>query len=245
MNHESGHPVALITGAGVRLGAATASLLHSSGYNVVIHCNRSRQPAESLAQTLNNARSNSAAVLQADLADDEQVLELGRQAIANWQRLDVLVNNASAFYPTPLDSITTDDWHTLFASNARAPLFLASAVARELKQQRGCIINISDLYARRGLSNHSIYTMAKAALESMTRSLARELAPDVRVNAVAPGAILWPPEVNLAEDTKDAIIAKSAVRRMGEPADIAQAVLFLVSNATYVTGQVLHVDGGR
>jgi len=245
MNHESGHPVALITGAGVRLGAATASLLHSSGYNVVIHCNRSRQPAESLAQTLNNARSNSAAVLQADLAVDEQVLELGRQAIANWQRLDVLVNNASAFYPTPLDSISTDDWHTLFASNARAPLFLASAVARELKQQRGCIINISDLYARRGLSNHSIYTMAKAALESMTRSLARELAPDVRVNAVAPGAILWPPEVNLAEDTKDAIIAKSAVRRMGEPADIAHAVLFLVRNATYVTGQVLHVDGGR
>lgn len=245
MNHESGHPVALITGAGVRLGAATASLLHSSGYNVVIHCNRSRQSAESLAQTLNTARPNSAAVLQADLVDDEQVLELGRQAIANWQRLDVLINNASAFYPTPLDSITADDWHMLFASNARAPLFLASAVARELKQQRGCVINISDLYARRGLSNHSIYTMAKAALESMTRSLARELAPDVRVNAIAPGAILWPTDENLAEDKKEAIIDKSALKRMGDPADIAHAVLFLARDASYVTGQVLHVDGGR
>jgi pteridine reductase len=245
MSRKSAYPVALVTGAGVRLGAASASLLHESGYNVVIHCNRSRQAADTLAGQLNAEREHSAVVLQANLGDDDQVHALGTNAIAAWNRLDVLVNNASAFYSTPLETITAEQWHELFASNARAPLFLAASVAWALKERQGCIINMTDLYARQGLTNHSIYTMAKSALEGMTHSLARELAPDVRVNAIAPGAILWPPDENQAEDKKDAIIEKSSLKRLGDPLDIAHAVLFLARDSSYMTGQVLHVDGGR
>lgn len=245
MIETTDRPVALVTGASVRLGAASATLLHTNGYNVVIHCHHSLKAADDLAGELNAARQDSACVLQADLSDMQAVRDLAEQAIAAWGRLDVLVNNASAFFPTPLESASQAQWDDLFASNARAPLFLASAVALELKRRHGCIVNMSDLYAGIGLSNHSIYTMAKAALEGMTRSLARELAPTVRVNAIAPGAILWPPDEGLAEDKKEAIIDKSFLKRMGDPADIANAVLFLVRDATYVTGQVLHVDGGR
>jgi len=238
-------PVALITGAAVRLGATTATLLHQHGYNLVIHCNHSVTAANALAEALNGQRQNSAVVLQADLADMTAVRHLGEAATDTWQRLDLLVNNASAFYPTPLADITLDDWDTLFASNAKGPLFLASATAAALKKQQGSIINITDLYARQGLRYHSIYTMAKAALEGMTRTLARELAPEVRVNGIAPGAILWPADENMAEEMKEAIISKTALGRLGDPLDIANAVLFLAQQATYMTGQVLHVDGGR
>lgn len=240
-----GAHIALITGAAVRLGAATARVLHGNGYRVVIHCNRSRDAADALAAALNAVRADTARVLQADLADSAAVTRLGEQAVAAWGRLDVLVNNASAFYPTPLAGITEAQWDDLFASNAKAPLFLARAVAGALKEQRGCIVNISDLYARHGLANHTIYTMAKAALEAMTRSLARELAPYVRVNGIAPGAILWPPGDVLPEEKQEAIIEKSSLKRMGEPADIANAVLFLATSGTYITGQILPVDGGR
>ena len=238
-------PVALITGAAVRLGAATAKLLHQNGFNIIIHCNRSIAEANLLAETLNAERDDSAQVLQADLADTSAVLKLGADAIAIWERLDVLVNNASAFYPTPLNEINEQQWDDLFASNARAPLFLAKAVAEALKNQQGCIINISDLYARRGLSNHSIYTMAKAAQEAMTRTLARELAPEVRVNGIAPGAILWPPGEELSEEKKQNIVEMSSLKKTGNEDDIANAVLFLIEQGSYITGQIIHVDGGR
>ncbi len=245
MNTTTTNPVALITGAAVRLGAATARLLHNNGYNIVIHCNRSTQAGNALASELNSLRGNSARVLQADLMDQQAVLQLGKQAITIWGRLDVLINNASAFYPTPLNEITDADWDTLFASNAKAPLFLASTCADAIKSNHGCIINISDLYARRGLSNHSIYTMAKAANEAMTKTLARELAPGVRVNGIAPGAILWPPGEELSEEKKQVIIEKASLKKMGSPDDIANAAWFLINKATYMTGQILHVDGGR
>jgi pteridine reductase len=245
MSNTTASPVALITGAAVRLGAATANTLHSHGYNVIIHCHHSLKAADALCESFNQARENSACVLQADLKDMQAVKLLAQKTIAVWGRLDVLVNNASAFFPTPLETSSEAQWDELFASNARAPLFLASACSQALGEQHGCIINLSDLYARRGLANHAIYTMAKAALEGMTRSLARELAPDVRVNAIAPGAILWPSSEQMPEDSKQNIIEKSALKRMGEPEDIANAVLFLIEKGTYITGQVLHVDGGR
>lgn len=240
------NPVALITGAGVRLGATTSRLLHSRGYNVIIHCHHSIGKADALKDELNAVRENSATVMQADLGDTAAVTGMGEAAVATWGRLDVLVNNASAFYPLPLADSTEDDWDTLFASNAKGPLFLAKATAAALKKSGGCIVNMSDLYARRGLRNFSIYTMAKAALEGMTRSLARELAPGVRVNGIAPGAILWPTGDNtLTEEAQQAIIDKSFMKKIGSPDDIANAVLFLVEQGTYITGQILHVDGGR
>jgi len=245
MKTKKTNPVALITGAAVRLGAATASLLHSNGYNIVIHCNRSTQAGNALATELNSLREDSARVILADLMDQSSVLQLGEKALAAWGRMDVLINNASAFYPTPLKEITDADWDILFASNARAPLFLASICADAIQSNHGCIINISDLYARRGLSNHSIYTMAKAANEAMTKTLARELAPDVRVNGIAPGAILWPPGEELSEEKKQEIIDKASLKKMGSPDDIANAAWFLIEKATYMTGQILHIDGGR
>ena len=245
MNNSASHRVALITGAAVRLGATTASLLHLHGYNIIIHCNKSLTEAACLCDEMNKQRENSATVLQANLSDMSAVTELGMLGISIWGRLDVLINNASAFYPTPLAEISQSQWDDLFASNARAPLFLAQTCAQALKQQEGCIINISDLYAQRGLTNHSIYTMAKAAQEAMTRSLARELAPKVRVNGIAPGAILWPPSEEFSEEKKQTIINNASLKKMGTPADIANAVLFLIEKGSYITGQVIHVDGGR
>ena len=178
--------------------------------------------------------------------DSKAVSELADRSIAAWGQLDLLVNNASAFYPTLLETITEEQWQELFASNAMAPLLLARSTTDMLRQQQGCIINISDTHVRRGLKNHSIYIMAKSALEGMTRTMARDLAPEVRVNAIAPGAILWAENGNdLSHEMKAAIIDGISLKRMGEPLDIANAVLFLAGNASYITGQVLHVDGGR
>jgi pteridine reductase len=238
-------PVALLTGAAARLGAASATALHARGYRILIHYHRSRDNADALCTSLNTRRPDSALALQADLDDMAAVASLADQALSAFGRVDVLINNASAFYPTPIGTATQHQWDALFASNARAPLFLINALAGELRMRRGCIINMTDLYASRGLNHHSLYTMAKTALEGMTRTLARELAPDVRVNAVAPGAILWPPGEEPSEEKQQAIIDMSALKRMGSPEDIANAVAFLVCDASYVTGQVLHVDGGR
>jgi len=239
-------PVALITGAAARIGAATATLLHENGYRVIIHYNNSVENANALANSLNNKRENSARILEANLMDSEAVSALADRSIAAWGQLDLLVNNASAFYPTPLETITEEQWQELFASNAMAPLLLARSTTDMLRQQQGCIINISDTHVRRGLKNHSIYIMAKSALEGMTRTMARDLAPEVRVNAIAPGAILWAENGNdLSHEMKAAIIDGISLKRMGEPLDIANAVLFLAGNASYITGQVLHVDGGR
>ncbi len=239
-------PVALITGAAARIGAATATLLHENGYRVIIHYNNSVENANALANSLNNKREDSARILEANLMDSKAVSELADRSIAAWGQLDLLVNNASAFYPTPLETITEEQWQELFASNAMAPLLLARSTTDMLRQQQGCIINISDTHVRRGLKNHSIYIMAKSALEGMTRTMARDLAPEVRVNAIAPGAILWAENGNdLSHEMKAAIIDGISLKRMGEPLDIANAVLFLAGNASYITGQVLHVDGGR
>jgi pteridine reductase len=239
-------PVALITGAAARIGAATATLLHENGYRIIIHYNNSVENANALANSLNNKREDSARILEANLMDSKAVSALADRSIAAWGQLDLLVNNASAFYPTPLETITEDQWQELFASNAMAPLLLARSTSDMLRQQQGCIINISDTHVRRGLKNHSIYIMAKSALEGMTRTMARDLAPEVRVNAIAPGAILWAENGNdLSHEMKAAIIDGISLKRMGEPLDIANAVLFLAGNASYITGQVLHVDGGR
>lgn len=239
-------PVALITGAATRIGAAIATLLHDHGFRVIIHCNASVEQARTLANTLNSLREDSACVLQANLMDPEAVSALANDSIATWGQLDLLVNNASAFYPTPLNDLNESQWQELFASNALAPLQLASATAESLRSQNGCIINISDTHVRRGLKNHSIYIMAKSALEGMTRTLARDLAPEVRVNAIAPGAILWADNGNdLSDEQKENIINSISLKRLGDPSDIANAVLFLASQASYMTGQVLHVDGGR
>ncbi|NBS26755.1 MAG: pteridine reductase [Gammaproteobacteria bacterium] len=239
-------PVALITGAAARIGAATATLLHENGYRIIIHYNNSVENANALANSLNNKREDSARILEANLMDSKAVSALADRSIAAWGQLDLLVNNASAFYPTPLETITEEQWQELFASNAMAPLLLARSTSDMLRQQQGCIINISDTHVRRGLKNHSIYIMAKSALEGMTRTMARDLAPEVRVNAIAPGAILWAENGNdLSHEMKAAIIDGISLKRMGEPLDIANAVLFLAGNASYITGQVLHVDGGR
>src|SRR5690606_2148370 len=193
-------------------------------------------------------RDGSAHCLHADLQDVQQVEKLARDAVAHWGRLDVLVNNASCFFPTPLGKASESDWDTLFGCNVKAPFFLAQQCAPALTASGGCIVNILDIYARHALREYSLYTMSKAALANMTRALARELAPDVRVNGIAPGAILWPATSggeSVTEEYKQAVIAQTCLQRMGEPGDIARAAWFLIDQASYVTGQVLTVDGGR
>lgn len=239
--------VALITGAARRIGAAIARRLHADGYNVVIHYYRSADAAALLVDELNAQRAASACCFAADLGDMAALDALAAFATGQWQRLDLLVNNASTFYPTPLPELTEADWQTLMDSNLKAPVFLARACLSALRESRGSIINITDIHARQGLANHVAYVAAKAGLEGATRSLARELAPMVRVNGVAPGAILWPehePEHELDERIKQRIIAAVPLQRLGEPGDIAAAVAFLASN-DYFTGEILAVAGGK
>jgi pteridine reductase len=235
---------ALITGAGKRIGAAIATELHAAGINVAIHYFRSAEPAEDLARKFNAARSNSAFVIGADLRELARITTLVADVVDRAGRLDILINNASTFYPTPLGEITDDEWHDLIDSNLKAPLFLAQAALVELKRRRGCIVNIVDIHATRPLRHHVIYGPAKAGLAMLTRSLAKDLGPEIRVNGVAPGAILWP-ESGMAEKVQASIVREVPLKRAGEPRDIARAVLFLVRDAPYVTGQILAVDGGR
>jgi len=237
-------PVALITGAAARIGAALATHLHDHGYNVVIHYNRSADKAAALASTLNALRAGSAVTAQADLLDTSAVLGLAQDALAAWGRMDVLINNASAFYPTPLESLQEDDWINLMRSNAKAPLFLCKALQKALQESGGCIINIVDSTAMHGLADFSPYAMAKAALANMTRSLAKELAPVVRVNGISPGIILWPDYDELSEEQKAEAVRHTALQRMGGIDDITNAALFLIRDATYLTGQIIKVDGG-
>lgn len=236
--------VVLITGAARRVGAATARELHAAGARVAVHCRQSRDEADALCIELNRNRAGSAAVLQADLNDVGQCVRLVAESCALWGRLDVLVNNASTFFPTPIGAVNAQQWDDLFASNVRAPFFLAQAAAPHLKSARGCIVNIADIHAERPLKNYPVYSAAKAGLVMLTRSLACELAPEVRVNALAPGAILWP-ESGLDAATQSKIIDRTFLKRQGTPEEIAKAVLFLVRDATYTTGQILNVDGGR
>jgi pteridine reductase len=235
---------ALITGAGRRIGAAIASGLHAAGANVVIHHFRSATEAHALAAELNLVRPESAFTLQGDLRAAAQIHDLIAALIARTARLDILVNNASTFYPTPLESISEAQWDDLMGSNLKAPLFLSQAALPYLRRSQGSIVNIVDVHWQRPLRDHPVYGTAKAGLAMLTRSLARDLGPDVRVNGVSPGAILWP-ESGTPESVQKMILSQTALQRAGEPGDIAAAVVFLVRDAPYVTGQILAVDGGR
>jgi pteridine reductase len=212
--------------------------------NIIIHCRKSPDEAEALADELNTGRPASARVLQLDLDETGKLSGLIDDGAGVWGRLDVLVNNASTFFPTPIGTITEGDWEDLVGSNLKAPLFLSQAAAPYLAQTGGCIINMIDVHAFRPMRKHPVYCVAKAGLAMLTRSLARELGPDVRVNGIAPGAILWP-EHDMNDDTRSRIIERTALNRVGEPADIARAALFLVRDAPYITGHIIPVDGGR
>ncbi len=240
---------ALITGSAKRVGAVIAQTLHQAGYNVIIHCRLSRQAADELAEKLNDIRENSAQVVQADLNNETTYIHLIEQAYQCWSRLDVLVNNASSFFPTPVGSITMDDWNNLINSNMKAPLFLSQAAAPYLRQVQGNIINMVDIHAQRPMKEHPVYCAAKAGLAMITMSLAKELGPDVRVNGVAPGAILWPAgnseNGEMSEHTKNIILERTSLKRPGEPIDIAKTILFLIQDSDYITGQIIAVDGGR
>lgn len=236
--------VVLVTGAAKRLGAACVRLLHVCGYNVVLHYYSSEIEAKQLADELNAIRLDSVALVKADLLDLAQVRALVVQACKSWGYVDVLVNNASLFYPGAIGEVEESDWNCLMNSNLKAPFFLSQGLAFTLKQRQGCIVNIVDIHAEKSLLGYPVYSIAKAGLVAMTKSLAKELAPDVRVNAVAPGAILWPDhEVSALQ--KAEILQKVALQRCGEIDDIAKAVKFLLDDASYITGHVLTVDGGR
>jgi pteridine reductase len=236
--------VALITGASRRIGAEIARTLHHAGMNLCLHYRSSEAEAQQLADELLSIRQDSVITLSMDLRQTDQLESLIQQASSKWGRLDALVNNASVFYPTPVDQISENDWDLLMESNLKAPLFLSKAAAPELSRQGGSIINIIDIYAERPRKDYVVYSMSKAGLLAMTKSLARELAPDIRVNGVAPGAILWPENENDEQGNQE-ILDKTALKRSGEPKDIANAVLFLLRDAPYITGQMLPVDGGR
>ncbi len=243
MSHQA--PVALITGAARRIGAAIAERLHRSGYAIVIHCNHSTADANQLAEQLNRLRPQSAAVVQADLCDDDAVQVLASDALACFGRIDALINNASAYYPTPIGTATGNDWDTLMASNARAPFFLSQALATELRQRRGVIINITDIQAEIPRPQHTVYCMAKAANVMLVKSLALELAPEVRVNGVAPGAIIWPEAAaELDDEGKALTLSRVPLAALGSADNIAQAVEMLMQN-DYISGQIVAVDGGR
>ncbi len=238
------HPVALITGAAKRVGAQIARRLHAAGYDLALHHRRSPDAAQALATELEAARAGSVHVLCAELGDTAALPALVEAAVARFGRLDALVNNASAFYPTPIGSVTPAQWDDLFAANAKGPFFLAQAAAPHLRASSGAIVNLADIYGERPLAQHTVYCMAKAALVMLTQSLARELGPEVRVSAVAPGAVMWP-EQGKAEHEKAAMLASTALRRAGTPDDVAEAVRWLLQDAHYTTGQVIRVDGGR
>lgn len=239
-------PVALITGAAHRLGARTAVRLHDRGWRVIIHYRSRAKQAEALVAGLNKRRPDSAHALAADLQHPDALTELAHSATERWGRLDGLINNASAFYPTPTSEATLEDWDNLINTNLRAPFLLGQACLPALRAGQGCIINLIDIYAERPLANHPIYCASKAGLAMLTRSWARDLAPEVRVNGVSPGAILWPEgESTVDTDYQQAILARTPLRRTGHPDDIAGAISYLLCDAPFVSGQIIAVDGGR
>ena len=236
--------VVLVTGAARRIGAAIVTRLHENGARVAIHYRGSADAADALAQRLNTVRPQSAAAFQADLLDTECLAPLVDDVVAWGGRLDGLINNASTFYPTPVGTITEDHWTDLMGSNLKAPLFLSQAAVPHLRRYQGAIVNLVDIHAQRPLRNHPVYGPAKAGLAMLTRALAKDLAPDIRVNGVSPGAILWPEE-GMSDSAQQTILRQVPLERPGDPADIAGCVLYLLRDATYVTGQIIAVDGGR
>ena len=240
------NPAILVTGAAKRVGAVIARTLHASGANIIVHCNRSRSDADAVVKEMNAARANSAKVLQGDLLAYNALKGFIDQAATAFGRLDGLVNNASAFYATPIGRIDEDSWSELMDSNLKAPLFLSQAAAPYLKKNRGAIVNIVDIHAERPLKDFVVYTIAKAGLAGLTRSLALELGPEIRVNGVSPGAILWPDSGTAFPEAEQArIIAQTPLRKIGRPEDVAGAVKYLMLDAPFVSGQILAVDGGR
>ncbi|GAB6195905.1 pteridine reductase [Lysobacter xanthus] len=243
-NGKVTRPVVLVTGAARRIGAAIARRLHAAGCDLALHYRSSSADMDALHRELDAQRAGSVLALQADLAAFDRLPELVAHTVGRFGRLDGLVNNASGFRPTPLGTATPADWDDLFASNARAPFFLAQAAAPHLRATRGAIVNLVDIYATHPLPKHTVYCMAKAALLMATKSLALDLGPDVRVNAVSPGAILWPEDPSNAE-ARDAMLARTPLARTGTPEEIAEAVRWLLFDASYCTGQEIAVDGGR
>ena len=235
---------ALITGAARRVGAAIARALHGAGANVVVHFRSSAESAGELAHELNETRPDSAVLAECDLLDLTQLPALAEVATRVFGGLDILVNNASTFYPTPMGDLTEIDWNDLIGTNLKAPLFLSQAAASALHSRNGLILNVADIHGMRPLRRHPVYSVAKAGLIMLTKSLARELGPHVRVNAIAPGPVMWP-EDGMDSELKKEIVEKTALKRPGSEQDVARAALFFASEAPYVTGQILAVDGGR
>ncbi|WP_461520185.1 pteridine reductase [Porticoccus sp.] len=238
-------PVALVTGAARRIGAEIARTFHGAGFDIAVHCNQSSGEADCLAEELNHVRKDSACVFQAALGDVNAVKTLA-QSVLGWRgHLNVLVNNASSFYPTPLKSASEANWDELIGSNLKGPYFLCQALAEPLRKCHGSIVNIADIYARSPLKGYSIYCIAKAGNAMMTKALAKELAPHVRVNGIAPGVILWPhSDEQMSETVKQQVINRMPLQRIGSPTDIAKTALFLATDASYITGQIIAVDGG-
>ena len=236
--------VALITGGAKRIGACIAKTLHQAGMNVVIHYHSSADAARAIQKQLNEQRKHSCLLIQSDLSNHDTLKSIVKESVTQMGRLDVLVNNASAFFPTPLKSASEKDWIRLMDTNLKAPFFLTQAASPYLIKQRGCVINLIDIYAQRPLENHPIYCASKAGLASLTRSFAQSLAPDVRVNGLAPGAILWPEDQH-DEVAQQRLLSRTPLKRLGDPQDIANAALFLIRDAPYISGQILNIDGGR
>jgi pteridine reductase len=238
--------VILVTGGARRVGAATCRRLHAQGANVVVHYRASANDARALKSELDQVRPGSVALVQADLLDINRLPDLIDETMSHFGRLDALINNASSFFATPLGEITEDMWDDLIGSNLKAPLFLSQAAAPQLRMQQGCIVNIVDIHAEWPLKRYVVYNAAKGGLASLTRSLAVELAPEVRVNGISPGPILWPEEGEWMDETsRQHIIGRTLLKRTGEPDDIAKTVSFLIADAPYITGQIIAVDGGR
>ncbi len=238
--------VALVTGSARRIGAVTVQALHEAGATVIVHYRNSAEDALKLAEKLNTIRPDSCFLQQADLADVKAFPSMIESIIKQAGRLDILVNNASSFFPTPIGEVTEENWDNLMNSNLKAPLFLSQAAAPHLIKNKGCIVNMIDVHGFRPLKNHPVYSSAKAGLLMLTQSLARELGPNVRVNGVAPGAILWPINESAEMELEhQALLEKTCLKREGSPEDIAKAILFLVRDADYITGHTIPVDGGR
>ncbi|MDA8381782.1 MAG: pteridine reductase [Betaproteobacteria bacterium] len=235
----------LITGGAKRVGAAICRLLHETGANLMVHYRSSVAQARALQGELNERRAGSCALVQGDLLNVAALPKLVEETVNCFGRLDVLINNASSFFPTAVGEIAARDWEDLIGTNLKAPLFLSQAAAQELRKTRGAIVNITDIHAERPMKSYVVYSIGKAGLVSLTKSLARELGPEVRVNAVSPGPILWPEGDSFDEVSRARIVSHTILKRCGEPEDIAKAVRFLIQDAPYVTGQILAVDGGR
>jgi len=242
---KTNSPVVLITGAARRIGAEVSRTFHHNGFNVALHYNSSASEANSLAQELNAIRENSAKTFQAQLSDISAIKNMANHVLDWHGKLNVLINNASSFYPTPLEQANEEQWDGLIGSNLKGPYFLCQAVAPQLRDNAGSIVSIADIYARNPLKGYSIYCIAKAGNAMLTKSLAKELAPEVRVNGIAPGVILWPnTEEQMSNETKQQIIDKVPLKRSGNPEDIAHTAFFLATSARYMTGQIIAVDGG-